>query len=68
MVKSNIKKIVYLYGRGEIAKFLGCSKQTITNYCTRGYANNNKIDKLSTLDKKFSKDHFIDDIRKNGGM
>ena len=68
MVKSNIKNIVNLYGRGAIAKFLGCTPQTITNYCRRGYANNIRIDKLATLDKKFTKDHFIDDIRKNGGM
>ena len=67
MVKSNIKRIVGLYGRGAIAKFLGVSEQTITNYCARGFVNNLRIEKLAELDKQFNREHFINDIRKNGG-
>ena len=65
MVRSNIKSIAYIYGKGEIAKFLGVSVQAVNKYIVQGHISSQRLDKISEYDSMFTLDDFKDDIKRN---
>lgn len=65
MVKSNIKSITYIYGKDEIAKFLGVSAQAVSKYIQQGHISRQRLNKIAELDNMFTLEDFKDDIKRN---
>ncbi len=65
MVRSNIKSIAYIYGKGEIAKFLGVSVQAVNKYIVQGHISSQRLERISEYDSMFTLDDFKDDIKRN---
>ena len=65
MIKSNIKSITYIYGVGEIAKFLGVSPQAVSKYIQQGHVSKQRLERISELDDMFTLDDFKHDIKVN---
>ena len=63
---SNLKKIITLYGAGEIARHLNVSKSSVEKYGARGYLKNIKqIKKLAEKDSNFTVDDFVQDFKES---
>ena len=65
MIKSNIKSIAYIYGKGEIAKFLGVSIQAVNEYIVQGHISSQRLERISEFDNMFTLEDFKEDIKRN---
>ena len=65
MIKSNIKSITYIHGKGAIAKWLGVSPQAVDKYIQQGHVSRQRLERIAELDSMFTLDDFKHDIKRN---